>query len=123
VSRRTLDAVRSFLARHPGLAYTLARFALFAGVLAVLTLLGARGIALLLLAIIISALLSLWLLAGMRDAMAAALAGRMQRIRTDLDDGAGSEDAYVELDKYGEPIADPARERRSLPDGGPDPER
>lgn len=74
------------------MAYTLARTGLFVAVFGVLALVGARGVVLIATAVIVSALLSLWLLAGLREGMSRALAVRMDRIRVGLDEGADSED-------------------------------
>lgn len=83
------DPVRS---RHPVLTYTVLRLLVFATALGVLYLLGARGVLLLGLALLVSGLSSLWLLSAQRDAMSAALHGRAQGFRGRLDAGAASED-------------------------------
>ena len=83
---------RGWLGRHPVLGYTVLRVLLFAGVALVLALVGARGLLLLALAILISGLVSFPLLSGRRDAMSAALTERSGRMRARLDRGAASED-------------------------------
>jgi hypothetical protein len=84
--------VRTLLSRHPVIAYTAARLAIFAGVLAVLSIVGLRGVALLIAALLVSGLLSAWLLVHQRDIMSDALAGRLTRIRSRLDEAAAAED-------------------------------
>jgi hypothetical protein len=82
-----------------GLAYTSARILLFIIAMVVLYLAGARGILLLALAVIVSALASYVLLSKQRDIMAGALQRKMSRatgkvteLRTRLEEGASSED-------------------------------
>ncbi len=74
------------------LAYTAMRLLLFVGALGMLYLVGARGLLLFALAVLVSGLLSFWLLTGQRDAMSAALVARTSRLRSRLDAGARSED-------------------------------
>lgn len=80
-------------------AYTSARILLFAAALAVLYLIGARGLILLALALLISGLVSYVVLSKARDRMSASLAGRvtgmrsrMTEFRQRLDDGTKVED-------------------------------
>lgn len=75
------------------LAYTAMRLLLFVGALGLLYLAGARGLLLVALAVLVSGLLSFWLLTGQRDEMSAALVARTSRLRSRLDAGARSEDA------------------------------
>jgi hypothetical protein len=82
-----------------GLAYTSARILLFVAATGLLYLAGARGILLLALAVIVSALASYVLLSKQRDAMAGVLQRRMSRaagkaaeFRSRLEEGASSED-------------------------------
>ena len=63
-----LEEVRRAGHGHPFALYTVARIALFVGVGAVLYLVGARGVVLLLFALLLSALLSFVLLGRLRDA-------------------------------------------------------
>jgi hypothetical protein len=76
----------------PVVVYTLARLAIFLAVAAVLYALGARSLLLIVLAALISGLLSLRLLARQRDAVAARLADRPERRGARLDDAASAED-------------------------------
>jgi membrane protein implicated in regulation of membrane protease activity len=86
-----------------GLAYTSARILIFAVALALLDLAGARGVLLLALAFLISALVSYVLLSKQREAMAGALnrrlrkatgrlAGKAAEFRERLEEGAAAED-------------------------------
>jgi hypothetical protein len=85
-----------------GLAYTSARILLFVVATVLLYLAGARGILLLALAVIISALASYVLLSRQRDAMASALQRRMSKaadkaaeFRSRLEEGTAAEDEDV----------------------------
>jgi Protein of unknown function (DUF4229) len=81
---------------HPALRYTALRIALFLGVLLVLALLGVRDLLLLGLAVLISGLASYSLLSRQRDAMSAAVSGRIDRIRNSIDESAKAEDAAID---------------------------
>ncbi len=83
-----------------GLAYTSARIVLLVISVVLLYLAGARGILLLALAFVISALASYVLLSRQREVLAGALNRRLGRVtakatefRERLEDGAGAEDA------------------------------
>jgi hypothetical protein len=84
------------------LAYTLARLALFVGALAVLSLVGLHGPLLVIVAFLISAVLSVLVLGGPRNAMSQSLADRVTRIRSGLDEGAHSEDNVDGVDEVDE---------------------
>jgi Flp pilus assembly protein TadB len=75
------------------LSYTLLRVLIFLAAALVLALFGVHGITLLVIALIISAIVSLLLLSRQRDRMSAALAGRFDRLRANIDEGAKREDA------------------------------
>jgi hypothetical protein len=82
-----------------GLAYTSARILLFVVATGLLYWAGARGILLLALAVVVSALASYVLLSKQRDVMAGALQRKMSRVtdktaefRSRLEEGASSED-------------------------------
>jgi Protein of unknown function (DUF4229) len=77
----------------PALNYTLARAAILGATLAVLWLVGARGILLVLLAVLISGLISYFALSGMRDAVSARVAERVQRISQRIDERTRAEDS------------------------------
>jgi Protein of unknown function (DUF4229) len=86
-----------------GLAYTSARILLLVISVVLLYLAGARGILLLALAFVISALASYVLLSRQRDVLAGALNRRLGRVtakatefRQRIDDGAAVEDAAAE---------------------------
>ena len=90
-----------------GLAYTAARILILVIALVLLSLAGARGILLLALAFIISALASYVLLSRQREVLAGALNRRLSRVtskamefRERLEDGAAAED-----DATGKPAA------------------
>jgi hypothetical protein len=76
----------------PVVVYSLARLGIFLAVAAVLYALGARSLLLILLAALISGLLSIRLLARQRDAVAARLTERPVRRGGRLDDAASAED-------------------------------
>jgi uncharacterized protein DUF4229 len=73
-------------------AYTAARILLFVAVLGVLYLVGARGLPLLGLAVLISGLASFLVLSRQRDAMAGAISSRLSNFRQRLDEGTRAED-------------------------------
>ncbi len=74
------------------LAYTIARILLFVVVVGVLYLVGARGLPLLGLAVLISGLASFIVLSRHRDAMAGAISSRIGNLRQRLDEGTRAED-------------------------------
>ena len=74
------------------LAYTAARILLFAVVLGLLYLVGARGLLLVGLALVISGIVSFIVLSRQRDAMSGAIASRIGNFRQRLDEGARAED-------------------------------
>ena len=74
------------------LAYSSARILLFAVVLGLLYLVGARGILLVGLALAISGIISLVLLSPQRDAMSGAITSRIAHFRQRLDEGTRAED-------------------------------
>ncbi|HUB40191.1 MAG TPA: DUF4229 domain-containing protein [Streptosporangiaceae bacterium] len=75
------------------LTYTLLRLLLFLAAAIILALFGLRGIPLILMALIISAIISLLLLSRLRDRMSASLSGRITRFGSKLDAGTKAEDA------------------------------
>jgi hypothetical protein len=74
------------------LFYTILRFGLFIVVFGLLWLAGAQGVLLLALAILISGVLSYFLLNNQRAAMSGALSRRLTDFRTRLDAGTRAED-------------------------------
>ncbi len=81
------------------LAYTSARILLFVAATGLLYLAGARGLLLLGLALVVSGIASFVLLSRQRDAMSAAITGRIggvrgrvDEFRSRIDAGAGAED-------------------------------
>jgi len=74
------------------MSYTVLRLLLFFAVLLILFWAGVGGFMLVLLAAVISALISYVLLSRLRDSMSTALSGRLGRFRARLDEGARSED-------------------------------
>jgi Mn2+/Fe2+ NRAMP family transporter len=76
---RLADAMRS------ALAYTSARILLFAAATGVLYLVGARGLLLLALALLVSGIVSFVVLSRQRDAMSAAISGRISGFRSRAD--------------------------------------
>jgi hypothetical protein len=73
-------------------AYTTARILLFVVVLGVLYLLHVRGVLLLGLAVLVSGLISFFLLSRYRDAMSGAITARIGSLRQRLDEGTRAED-------------------------------
>ena len=74
------------------LLYTVLRLAMFAAALGLLYLAGARGVLLILIAAVVSALGSYILLSRPREAMAGNISRRITRVRDGLEQGARSED-------------------------------
>jgi hypothetical protein len=86
-----------------GFAYTSARILLFVAAMGLLYLAGARGLLLVALALVVSALASYVVLSRQRDAMSAALSRRLTRtqrkaaeFKARLEEGAAAEDAAAE---------------------------
>ncbi|MFI0433826.1 MAG: DUF4229 domain-containing protein [Candidatus Nanopelagicales bacterium] len=77
---------------HPFVLYTAARIALFVGVGAVLYLIGARGLVLLLFALLVSGLLSFVLLGRLRDAASLRYSERSARRRERQQEKVNAED-------------------------------
>jgi Mn2+/Fe2+ NRAMP family transporter len=77
---------------HATFAYTTARILLFAVMLGLLYLVGARGLLLLGLAVLISGIVSFIVLSRQRDAMAGAITSRISNFRQRLDEGTRAED-------------------------------
>jgi uncharacterized membrane protein YcfT len=74
------------------LTYTLIRILLFAAVALALALFGVHGFTLLLIALIVSSIISLPLLSKLRDRMSRSLSGRVGRFNSQLDAGTKAED-------------------------------
>jgi hypothetical protein len=75
------------------LIYSLSRLALFAATAGVLFLVGARGLLLLAVSILVSGIVSFVLLSRQRDAVSSSVTERASRIRDNLADGAAREDS------------------------------
>ncbi len=74
-------------------AYTLARLGILAVAFGALYVAGARGVLLVVLAFLVSMLLSYWLLAGMRERLASGIQARAERINERMAEAASAEDA------------------------------
>ncbi len=74
------------------IAYTAARILLFAVAAGLLYLVGAKGLLLLGLALVISGAASYILLSRQRDAMSGALMNRLKTVRSRIDSGSRAED-------------------------------
>lgn len=74
-------------------AYTLARLGILAVAFGALYVAGARGVLLVVLAFLVSMLLSYWLLAGMRERLASGIQTRAERINQRMAESASAEDA------------------------------
>jgi Mn2+/Fe2+ NRAMP family transporter len=77
---------------HATFAYTTARILLFAVMLGLLYVVGARGLLLLGLAVLISGIVSFVVLSGQRDAMSGAITSRISNFRKRLEEGTRAED-------------------------------
>ena len=74
------------------LSYTLLRLLIFFAAALVLALLGVHGLTLIVIALVISAIVSLPLLSRYRDSMSQVLSGRMDNFKAKLDRGTKAED-------------------------------
>jgi hypothetical protein len=81
------------------LAYSAARVALFAATAGVLFLLGARGLLLLALSVLLSGLVSYVLLSRQRDAMSSAVASAVRSSRRRLEHARTKEDPHPRRDR------------------------
>ena len=112
--------------RGPGpvLVYTASRLAVFVVVAAVLALLGMRGILLLLVAVLVSGLLSFVLLSRQRDAMSQAVVRRSASVRQRMREATEAEDAADDAARAAEPTeADVAEQPGLSAQGEPDPDQ
>ncbi|HSR83884.1 MAG TPA: DUF4229 domain-containing protein [Streptosporangiaceae bacterium] len=75
------------------IAYTLLRLLLFFAVALVLALFGVHGISLLVVALVISSIISLPLLSKLRDRMSTSITGKVDGFQASLDAGTKAEDA------------------------------
>jgi len=73
-------------------AYTLARLGILAVAAGILWVAGARGVLLIVLAFLISMLVSYWLLAGMRERLASGVQARAERINRRIEESSRAED-------------------------------
>ncbi len=74
------------------LAYTLLRLLLFFAAVLVLALFHLRGLTLVIVALVISSIVSLPLLSKLRDRMSTSLTGKVDRFHARLDDATKAED-------------------------------
>lgn len=74
------------------IAYTGARAVLFAVALGLIYLVGARGLLLFALALVVSGIASYVLLSKMRDAVSSSISGRIDTVRSRIDEGTRAED-------------------------------
>jgi Protein of unknown function (DUF4229) len=77
---------------HATFVYTTSRILLFAVVLGLLYVVGARGLLLVGLAVLISGIVSFIVLSRQRDAMSGAITSRITNFRERLDEGTRAED-------------------------------
>ncbi|HUR74786.1 MAG TPA: DUF4229 domain-containing protein [Sporichthya sp.] len=87
----------------PAVSYSVRRLALFGAtlVLCAALLRGTPFLLVLLIATLVSGVLSYFLLAGSRERMAVGVAGRVQRLSQRLDKGAAAEDAELDAAEQG----------------------
>ena len=92
----------------PAVLYSVQRLALFGATLMLCAALlrGTDFLLVLLIATLISGVLSYFLLARSREQMAVRVAGRMQRLNERLDSGAASEDAALDAAEQGGHVPD-----------------
>lgn len=88
----------TFFAKHPFLVYTALRIGVLVVVGAVLYLLGARGLILILLAFLLSAVASYILLATMRDEVGSRMGGFFGRLNERIEESKRSEDDFIEYE-------------------------
>ena len=74
------------------LSYTLLRVLIFLAVALILALFGVHGLTLIVVALLISAIISLPLLSRLRDRMSSSLSSRIGKFGARLDQGSGRED-------------------------------
>jgi hypothetical protein len=74
------------------MAYTLLRLLLFFAAALVLALFGVHGITLLVVALIVSSIISVPVLSKLRDRMSTSLTGKIDRFQSQLDEGTKAED-------------------------------
>jgi hypothetical protein len=88
----------------PIVSYSVLRLALFGATLALLTavLRGTPFVLVLLIATLLSGVLSYFLLAGSREQLAQAVAGRVTRVNARLDAGAAAEDEALDAAEQGQ---------------------
>jgi hypothetical protein len=77
---------------RPTLAYTLLRLLLFFAAALVLALFGVHGITLLVVALVVSSIISLPVLSKLRDRMSTSISGKIDNFGARLDDGTKAED-------------------------------
>jgi Mn2+/Fe2+ NRAMP family transporter len=77
---------------HATFIYTTSRILLFAAVLGLLYVVGARGLLLIGLAVLVSGIISFIVLSRQRDAMSGAITSRITNFRERLDEGTRAED-------------------------------
>lgn len=80
------------MAVPPALRYTMLRLTLFVAALALLIGLGARGFVLFVLAVLLSGVVSFFLLSGPRAAMSERLTARLARLNRRIDESTRAED-------------------------------
>lgn len=90
------EQAAGFAARHPFIIYSLQRLLLLIVSFGVLFLLGARGIFLILLAFLISAVAAYVLFARQRDQVGSRMSGYFSRMNQRIDNATHAEDEYVD---------------------------
>lgn len=90
------EASRSFTQRHPFVVYTALRFGLLLIAAAICYVLGARGILLILLAFLISAIASFVLLVPQRDAVGQRTGAYFRRLNDRIEESKRAEDDIVD---------------------------
>jgi hypothetical protein len=89
----------SWIARHPAVTYTAARFAIFCALLVVLWLVFHNMLVALVSAAILSSIISVFALRKQRDALSVSIATRAERASQRMAERAASEDSWDEAQR------------------------
>ena len=99
VDQEAVAETRSWTARHPALTYTLARFAIFLGLVAIGLVIIDSPFIVLVTAAILSSIISIFALRKQRDALSASIAARAERANRRMAERAASEDSWDDVQR------------------------
>ena len=108
MSEQPLEATRTFTQRHPFVVYTALRLGLLLIAALICYVLGARGILLILLAFLISAIASFALLMPQRDAVGQRTGAYFRRLNDRIEESKRAEDDIVDQAAADQAAADQA---------------